>query len=110
MGLYKKSTAIKTSEAEVLKACKQYLLLRGHKVWRQNTGQLTQDGRHIRFGIPGLADIGGSTNTGRALQVECKSGAGKLSAAQMNFRDWFVESGGLYVLARSVKDLQEAGL
>ena len=110
MGLYKKATAIETSEADVLKGCYEYLKLRGHKVWRQNTGQLTQGGRHIRFGILGLADIGGSTNTGRALQVECKSETGKLSEGQRVFRDWFTEGGGLYVEARSVKDLQEAGL
>ena len=115
MGLYKKASAanfkINRSEAEVLKACLEYLKLRGHFVWRQNTGQATTSGRRIRFGIPGCADIIGITRySGKFLAVECKSLTGRQSIEQIAFERECKSSGGIYILARSIEDLKAAGL
>ena len=115
MGLYKKASAakspLKTSEADVLKACLEYLRIRGHFVWRQNTGQATTSGRRIRFGIPGCADIIGITRySGKFLAVECKSLTGRQSIEQVSFERECKSRGGIYILARSIEDLKEADL
>lgn len=42
---------------------------------------------------------------GRAIFIECKSDTGKLSALQEYQRDEIIKSGGIYILARSVEDV-----
>ena len=111
MGLFDKAkAAVKIREADVLRSCLEYLRLRGHFVWRENTGQATAGGRRIRFGILGCADIIGIAKNGKFIAVECKSSTGRQSEEQKKFEHDCVSNGGLYVLARSVDDLKEAGL
>ena len=56
----------------------------------------------------GVADITGVIPPhGRALFVECKTGSGSLSPAQRDFRDEVVGAGALWVLARSLDDVQD---
>ena len=111
MGLYKKAKAVKTSEKEVLKACLEYLELRGYMAWRNNSGAYkTPEGRLVRFGKAGSPDIIGLTKEGRFIGIECKSDTGILSDWQKAHRDMVIKNKGLYVLARSIEDLQEAGL
>jgi len=99
-------------EKDVLRGCLDYLRIRHHLVARINNGAFeTKGGGWIRCtDVPGIADIIGVTFDGRALAVECKSNKGRLSKAQEIFRAAWIARGGLYVLARSVDDLQEAGL
>jgi hypothetical protein len=44
------------------------------------------------------------------MAVECKSVRGRQSASQRVFQEAVERFGGLYVLARSVEDLQREGL
>jgi hypothetical protein len=99
-------------EREVLRSCLEYLRLRGHFVLRVNGGGFrTEGGGYVRCtDTPGCADILGITREGEPLAAECKSGGGKQSPAQRRFQAEWEERGGLYVLARSSDDLQEAGL
>jgi len=103
---------IKIPEAQVLRACLDYLRARGHMVIRVNNGAFkTERGGFFRStDVRGCADIMGLTISGRGLAVECKSNTGRQSPAQREFMDGFRNRGGLYVLARSVDDLIRAGL
>ena len=113
MGLFDKAkAAVKTREADVLKACLSYLRLRGHLAIRINGGvAITVSSNRLRCtDTPGCADILGLSRDGRFYAVECKSSSGRQSAEQKEFEKDCVSRGGLYVLARSVDDLKEAGL
>jgi hypothetical protein len=103
---------MKTPESAVLHGCLDYLRIHHHLVARINNGAFeTKRGGWVRCtDIPGIADIIGITIDGKALAVECKSDKGRLSKSQEIFRIAWMARGGMYVLARSIKDLQEAGL
>jgi hypothetical protein len=59
----------------------------------------------IRFGVPGQADISGLIKGGRRLEIEIKTGSGKLHEGQKNFRDMILDLGGLHIECRSLSDL-----
>jgi hypothetical protein len=60
--------------------------------------------------INGVADIIGLLPSGRFLAVECKSSRGRQSEAQRAFQAMVEGSGGLYIIARDLQDLTQAGL
>lgn len=64
-------------EQDVLRAVKDFLEVRGFRIWRRNTGgayALRMGGeRFVRFSEPGAADLTGwQIGTGRAIEVEIK--------------------------------------
>lgn len=95
-------------ENKVVQACFQVLKARGIFAWRNNTGCAWVGNRPIRYGLPGSADILGLLPDGRFLAVECKSAKGKQSDVQKRFQENVENSNGLYVLAYSAEDLEEA--
>jgi len=99
-------------ESLVLDACLDYLRLRGHFVIRVNCGAFKTDsgGYFKSTDTPGVSDIIGITKDGRGLAVECKSKKGKLSDLQKDFGEKYKEAGGIFVVAKRIEDLQEAGL
>ena len=103
---------MKTPESAVLRACLDYLRIRGHLVARINNGAFkTERGGYVKStDIPGMPDIMGITIDGRGLAVECKSEKGRLSKSQEIFRVAWTARSGVYVLARGIEDLQEARL
>ena len=71
---------------------------------RQNTGvAVTVEGRRIRFGRPGQADIIGCYR-GRFVAIECKTARGRLSDAQVDYGIAVRGTGGTYIVARSAQD------
>lgn len=65
--------------------------------------------RLVRFGVPGTADICGLiAPTGRLLMIEVKSATGKQREAQINMQRIVTRFGGLYVVARSLADVDAA--
>jgi hypothetical protein len=73
-----------------------------------NGGKFKVDNRFISCtDINGVPDILGIDQKGRAIAIECKSDTGKLSAAQKAFKYQWTGRGGVYVLARSIEDLDE---
>ena len=91
---------------EILKAWGCHPRLRA---WRQNTGVAQFGDRAVRFGVPGCADILGLiAPSGRMLAIEVKSESGKQSDAQKRFQGMIQGFGGLYVLARSLEDVDRA--
>jgi hypothetical protein len=99
-------------ESLVLRACLDYLRLRGHLVIRVNGGGFrTERGAWVRCtDTPGTPDILGISREGKPLAVEAKSARGRLSAFQEQFREAWTARGGLYVTARHIGDLQKEGL
>ena len=97
-------------ESAVLSQCMAYLHVRRIFCWRNNTGAAkTEDGRYVRFGLPGASDIIGIMPDGRFLAVECKrSVGGRLSPQQKVFLERIKEAGGVAVVAASLDDLREA--
>jgi len=78
------------------------------RVWRANVGVARIGRRVVRFGVPGQADITGILPNGRRLEIEVKAPTGRQSEDQANFQRMIERFGGLYVLARSVEDVQKA--
>jgi len=103
---------MKTPESAVLRACLDYLRIRSHFVARVNNGSFkTERGGYVKStDVAGFPDIIGISVGGRALAVECKSEKGRLSKSQEIFKSTWIARGGIYILARSIEDLQEAGL
>ncbi len=82
--------------------------------WRSNTGAAIWHGAKasgmVRFGIKGQADITGLIRpTGRFLAIEVKTKTGRQTKDQKRYQAMVTKYGGVYILARSVADV-EAGL
>lgn len=87
------------------------------RLWRANVGagwfaggepaRKTDAGVYpVKFGVPGQADISGLIAPwGRRLEIECKTATGRQSAEQFRFQRVVETFGGLYLLARSVEDV-----
>lgn len=73
--------------------------------WRNETGmfQDARGGKH-RIGLPGSADIIGTTGTGRAIGVEIKVGRDRLRPDQAAWRDAWQSRGGLYLEVHPDRD------
>lgn len=97
------------SETDILKKtlsalCKQYA---GRGLfYRRNTGAMKTEEFFVRFGLPGMADIGGILQ-GKAYEIEIKSDKGVQSEQQKNWKRAVERAGGIYILARSVEDCLE---
>lgn len=100
------------SEAEILHSI--LLAWGAHprlRIARMNTGKAYPPGqkRLVTFGVPGTADICGVVApSGRLLMIECKTTTGKLRKAQEVMRRVITQFGGLYVVARSLSDVDNA--
>lgn len=89
------------------------------RIWRANTGvgwfangqpaRKTDRGAYpVRFGTPGQGDISGLVlPSGRRLEIETKAKT-KQSDDQKSFERMIKNFGGLYVLARSLEDVDRA--
>ena len=81
--------------------------------FRMNTGAVQDSGRFIRYGVPGQPDIF-LILKGRFIGIEVKTRTGRQSEAQKQWQRNCERAGGLYILARSVHDvevrLREEGL
>jgi hypothetical protein len=95
-------------EAPVLRDCLKWLHDRGIFAWRNNTGTAWIGEQPVTFGYPGSGDILGLTSRGQFFAVECKSPTGAQSAKQKEFEAKVRTSSGIYILVRSVEELEEA--
>lgn len=90
------------------------------RIWRANTGmgwfkdgepaRKTDPGAYpVRFGTPGQGDISGLVlPSGRRLEIETKFARGRQNNDQKSFQRMIENFGGLYVLARSLDDVDRA--
>jgi len=80
------------------------------RIWRANV-LVAQDrnGRVIRAGIKGQADISGVLRpSGRRIEIECKTKTGRQSKEQQAWQRMIEWAGGLYLIARSIEDVRLA--
>jgi hypothetical protein len=90
-------------------ACLRYLQRRGVYAWNNPAGavRIARD-RWVSFGKKGSADILGCLPDGKFLAVETKSPRGRLSPEQSAFLEKIRGMGGLAIVARSFRELDEA--
>lgn len=90
------------------------------RIWRAATGvgwfangkpaRQTDPGAFpVHYGTPGQGDISGLVlPSGRRLEVECKTDVGRQRKEQKSFQKMIEDFGGVYVLARSLDDVDRA--
>ena len=76
------------------------------RIWRNSVGY--DEGHHVKYGLPGSADILGILKGGRMICIEVKSATSRQSEQQVAFQRMIEAHGGLYILARSVSDVEQA--
>ena len=82
------------------------------RVWRLNSGLFfTPDGRAVRAGVKGCADITGLiTGSGRRLEIEVKPPGMRQTQEQRDFQAMIEQFGGLYLVAHSAEEAVSAVL
>lgn len=99
------------AEKDIQKAILDYLLMRGHYVWRNNTGGFKKDNYWIRVGHKGSGDIiGYEKGTGRFISIEVKRRGGVLSPEQAEFIRLAQSNGALSCVAYDITNVIELGL
>ncbi len=86
----------------------KYCTMQGHYVFRVNN----IPGRKNRANTltKGVADIMGVDKYGKALAIEIKTENDRQSSFQKEFENHYKKRGGIYILARSLENVIEAGL
>ena len=76
------------------------------RFWKQHVGIFeTPNGMKIKIGISGMADITGVWN-GRRVEIECKVKKDYQKPEQKLWQQMIERFGGLYILARSIEDVE----
>lgn len=106
-----------TPEGKIQKEILTFLKRKGVFCWRNNNGALYDKNINNGFGgyrsnpyaLPGVADILGimPDQTGRFLAIEVKGPKGRQSSAQILFERRVKSLGGVYILAKSVEDVNK---
>lgn len=80
------------------------------RLWRANVlVARTKDGRVVRAGMPGQADLSGiRAGTGQRVEIEVKGPRGRQTEEQQRWQAMIERFNGLYILARSVDDVRRA--
>lgn len=81
------------------------ILLHSHQLgrfWSNATGAIKSSNGHFqRYGLKGSSDILGISKCGQFVAIEVKTGSGRLSKEQVNFRKMILDNNGLYTVIRS---------
>lgn len=99
-----------TKEVDIQKAIIGYLLMKGHFVWRNNTGgrpwtDSRGSKRIMMFGKKGSSDIIGCLRDGRFLAIEVKRPGEVPRPDQLEFLAEINSRGGLAFIAYSIEDV-----
>src|SRR5262245_38362086 len=99
-------TSLEARERDILAAVLR--IVRVHPkvgfAWRANAGAMELNGRTVRFGFTGQADIVGVLKGGRFFALEVKSASGRLTRHQSAFLDNVRAVGGVAGVVRSVEE------
>lgn len=74
------------------------------RFWSQPTGVAYRDGRFVRYGFLGSADITGVLKGGYRVEIEVKTGKAKQQENQKIFEKNMKMWGAIYLVVRSVQD------
>ncbi len=105
-------TRLKETERDILNTISEYLAWKKEFFWRSNNIPVMVDGKYRRMpkysklGVPDIILV----KDGKFIGLECKTSKGKLSSAQIQFRDDVRKANGLYYEIRCIEDLQKVGL
>jgi len=105
----RRAVVVKVREASVLRSVLEFLRYhpRVAKAWRQNSGAMNIDGRHVRFTDEvGIPDICGFLKDGRGLYVECKAPGGRLSYWQNHFLEAARKAGCVAGMVHSIEEAE----
>jgi hypothetical protein len=103
---------VKPRESEIQSSICDYLALRKHFFWRQNTAGMYRDGRFFSLpkysmrGVPDLIVV----HIGRPYFLEVKRPGSKQSLDQIEFQRQAEKAGALYAVVRSIDEVQQLGL
>lgn len=88
----------------------KHLQAKGVYCWRNNNGALWDPKlriyRNNPLMKPGIADII-AVHNGRHIEIECKTAVGRQSPAQKIHQKRIEQAGGIYILARSIEDVDK---
>lgn len=114
---------LQETEHDIQSAILAYLEIRGHFIWRNNSGVVTSQytykrgerkgqtkTRRWRAGMKGSSDILGVAKDGKFIAVEVKRPGEDPDVLQEYFLDQVRQRGGYAVVARSLEDVQNTGL
>jgi hypothetical protein len=100
--------AKKTPEGYIKSKCLEYLRLRHIYAWNNPSGAvMVRPGQFMRFGKKGSSDIIGCLPGGRFLAIEIKAKRGRLSDEQGQFLERIRGLGGIAIVARGFRDIDE---
>ena len=104
-------------EAEIQNSICDYLALRKHFFWRQNSApSVYYKGDQMlframpKYGMRGVPDIIVMGDGGKFIGLEVKNEKGKPSDDQIKFGKNCILHGGEYFIVRSIDDVQKIGL
>ena len=98
-----------TAHTALVRACVEYLRLRGVVCWQQNVGAIRRGTHLYRVAPAGTPDVlGYLPPTGRGIAVECKTGSGKANKDQVAWHERARAAGVLVLVVRDVRDLEQA--
>lgn len=96
-------------ESVVVGSCLALLNLLQIPAWRNNTGALKdKNGRMVRYGLKGSADILGIMPDGRFLAIECKRIGGKVRPEQIDFLKMITSHNGVAMIVHNPDEMMEA--
>jgi len=96
-------------ERAIQRAVLIWLRAHGHLVAVTDAGAAYRAGSFSADTVPaGWPDITGLTPEGRFLGVECKSPTGRQSPVQKQMEQSIRQRNGIYILARSIDDVEQA--
>lgn len=76
------------------------------RAWKNNSGAIKVDGRFVKFGVSGQADITGIIEGGKRLEIEVKVGKDYQKKDQKNYDRMITKFGGVYILARDYETVK----
>lgn len=94
-------------EQDLVRQILDYLNLKGHFAWRNNTGAFKNSkDQFFRFGLKGSADILGISKDGKFIAVECKQPGKKPTFFQEQFLAQVNDRKGIAIVAFALEDVQ----
>ena len=105
----------KVSEGDIQREICRYLRQKGALFMRINNTpvydpKLRQYRAMGEYALKGVPDIIVVDAYGLFIGIEVKSSKGKLSPDQLLFKKRLEKKGGIYIVARSVKDVEDVGI
>ncbi len=92
------AAVVKEVESDIQRNIRDFLRYKGWMVWKN----------HQSLGsTPGVPDLQ-AVKAGLTIYVEVKTSRGQLTAAQEEFRRQLEAHGAVFILARSIKDVEDA--